>query len=233
MVRNIILKFMAIFIIIFLAVPSFAQDGASLKTQRDKVSYAVGVDLGRNIKRQGIDTQTEELVRGIRDALLGEKLLLSEEELSAALNEFQIEMKLKRAKTARIVGEENKRNGEAFLTGNKKKEGVISLPSGLQYKILKEGNGNKPIDTDTVEVTYRGTLLDGTEFDNSYRYGRPVTFKVKGVIPGWTEALKLMPVGSRWQLFIPPTLAYGEKGSLPLIGPNATLVFEVELLSIK
>jgi FKBP-type peptidyl-prolyl cis-trans isomerase len=169
----------------------------------------------------------------VRDELSGEKLLMTEEDLHAALNAFQTELKLKRARTARAVAEDNMKEGEAFLTENKNKEGIVTLPSGLQYKVLREGNGRKPKETDKVEVNYRGTLIDGTEFDSSYRRGQPGTFEVAGMIPGWTEALKLMPVGSRWQVFIPSRLAYGEKGSGRKIGPNATIVFDMELMAIK
>ncbi len=216
------------------------QETAPLKNERDKQIYAVGVDLARNLKRQGFAaTEADALAKGVRDELTGAKLLLSEEELRAALNTFQTEVKKSRARPMAVAADDNRKRGEAFLAENKKKSGVVTLPSGLQYKILKEGDGKKPTEADMVLVNYRGTLVDGTEFDNSYSRGEPTTFKVTGVMPGWTEALQLMPVGSRWQLFIPSELAYGEKGSGlerragRKIAPNETLIFEVELLAIK
>jgi len=169
----------------------------------------------------------------LRDALSGAKLLMTEEDLRATLSAFQTEWKQKRAQALRLPAEENRKAGEAFLAENRSKEGVVTLPSGLQYKVLKAGDGKKPTEADTVECRYRGTLLNGNEFDSTDRAGKPATFKLSGVIPGWKEALQLMPVGSKWQLFIPSQLAYGEQGSGRYIGPNATLVFEVELLAIK
>jgi FKBP-type peptidyl-prolyl cis-trans isomerase len=203
MIRIVILKVMAIVGMTFLTAPLFAQEPEALKTDKEKVSYAIGVDIARNFQRQGIDAETDALLRGMRDVLSRSKLLLSEEELRVALNEFQTELKQTRARSVRYVVEDNKRKGDAFLAANRAKEGVVTLPSGLQYKILKEGDGRKPTDTDTVEVNYRGTLIDGTEFDSSYGRGQPATLKVTGFIKGWTEALQLMPVGSKWQLFIP------------------------------
>ncbi len=158
---------------------------------------------------------------------------MSDEEMRTVMTAYQKEISQKQAEAAKIAAEKNKKEGDAFLAANKAKEGVITLPSGLQYKILKEGNGKKPTDADTVQVHYRGTLIDGTEFDSSIKRGQPASFPVKQIIPGWREALKLMPVGSKWQLFIPPELAYGARGAGGDIGPNATLIFEVELLAIK
>ncbi len=205
----------------------------ALKTDKEKEGYGVGVDLAKNLKRQGINYDAETMAQGFLDELKGSELLLSEEELRNALTNFQAELKQRRARTIQTITEENKKQGEAFLAANKTKEGVFNLPSGLQYKVLTAGKGKKPSDSDTAEVKYKGTLIDGTEFDNSTARGGPATFRVNSVIPGWTEALKLMPVGSKWQLFIPPQLAYGEQGSGNYIGPNATLIFEVELLAIK
>jgi FKBP-type peptidyl-prolyl cis-trans isomerase FklB len=159
--------------------------------------------------------------------------LLTEEEARAAIMHLQAQLRQKQIEAMKLAGEKNQKAGEAFLAENKKKEGVVTLPSGLQYKILKAGEGKKPTAEDTVVCNYRGTLIDGTEFDSSYKRGEPATFPVRGVIKGWTEALQLMPVGSKWQLFIPPTLAYGERGAGAQIGPDATLIFEVELISIK
>jgi FKBP-type peptidyl-prolyl cis-trans isomerase len=175
----------------------------------------------------------------MRDTLSSGKLLLPEESLRAALAAFQGELRQKQAEASKWTAELNKRQGEAFLAGNAKRDGVVTLPSGLQYKVVKAGDGKTPKDSDTVECHYRGTLVDGTEFDSTHARGRPSTFRVASVIPGWREALKLMPVGSRWQLFVPPRLAYGErgvpggKGAVREIGPHATLLFEVELLAIK
>jgi FKBP-type peptidyl-prolyl cis-trans isomerase len=204
-----------------------------LETQKDKISYGIGVDMSRNFKKQGIEFDADTLMRGFKDESSGGKLLMREEDIRATLNAYQNELMQKRAQAMRAAEEENKKIGEAFLAENKTKEGVVILPSGLQYKILKAGDGRKPTETDTVECHYRGALINGTEFDSSYNTGKPATFKVTGVIAGWTEALKLMPVGSKWKLFIPPQLAYGARGAGRDIGPNATLIFELELLAIK
>jgi len=210
-----------------------ADEATSLKTPQEKLSYGIGADLGRNLKRLGIDVNPELIRKGIADGLSDGKLQMSDEEIGAALQGLQAQIQRKAAQAASVAGEENKKTGEAFLAQNKSKEGVVSLPSGLQYKILKAGDGKKPTEADTVECNYRGTLVNGTEFDSSYRRGQPATFGVTQVIPGWKEALQLMPVGSKWQLFVPPELAYGERGAGREIGPNATLIFEVELLAIK
>jgi FKBP-type peptidyl-prolyl cis-trans isomerase len=215
------------------AAPGGAAETQELKTPKEKISYGIGVDMSRNFKQQGVDFDMELLLRGFRDGTSGGKLLMSDEEIRATLNAYQKELSQKRAKAMQAAAEENKRIGEAFLAENRKKEGVVVLPSGMQYKILKAGNGKIPTEADTVECNYRGTLINGSEFDNSARTGKPATFKVAGLIAGWTEALKIMPVGSRWQLFVPPQLAYGERGAGGMIGPNATLIFEVELLSIQ
>jgi FKBP-type peptidyl-prolyl cis-trans isomerase FklB len=158
---------------------------------------------------------------------------MTDEDLNKTMKDFQAGLRAKQAKARKMAAEDNRKEGVAFLAENKKKEGVVVLPSGLQYKILKKGAGKKPKEADTVEIHYRGTLINGTEFDSSHRTGEPATFKVSAVVPGWREALKLMPVGSKWQLFIPPQLAYAERGAGREIGPNATLIFEVELLGIK
>ena len=204
-----------------------------LKTQKEKISYGIGVDMARNFVQQGIEFDSDILIKGFMDQSSGGKLLMTEDDIRATLNAYQSEILQKRAQAVKAVAEENKKIGDAFLEENKKKEGVVALPSGLQYKILKAGDGRKPMDADLIECNYRGVLINGTEFDSSYRTGKPVTLKVTGLIPGWTEALKLMPVGSKWQLFIPPQLAYGERGAAPLIEPNATLIFELDLIAIK
>jgi FKBP-type peptidyl-prolyl cis-trans isomerase FklB len=210
-----------------------AQDKPSLKDQKEKISYIIGMDIGTNFKRQSIDIDPDILVRGIKDALAGTKPLLSEQEAKDTMASFEKEMRARQEESRRAVGEKNKKEGEAFLTQNKTKEGVKTLPSGLQYKVIKPGTGKKPAATDTVTTHYKGTLIDGTEFDSSYKRGKPATFPVSGVIPGWTEALQLMEEGAQWQLFVPPNLAYAERGAGQIIGPNATLIFEVELISIQ
>jgi FKBP-type peptidyl-prolyl cis-trans isomerase FklB len=188
------------------------------------------MDIGTNLKKQSIDIDSNILAKGVKDALAGTKPLLTEQEIQETMMAFQKEMMAKQAEVAK----KNKAEGEAFLTENKKKEGVKTLLSGLQYKVIKAGTGKKPKSTDTVTAHYRGTLINGTEFDSSYKRGQPATFPVSGgMIPGWTEALQLMEEGAKWQLFIPPNLAYGEQGAGRDIGPNATLIFEIELVSIQ
>jgi FKBP-type peptidyl-prolyl cis-trans isomerase FklB len=209
------------------------QSNSALPTQKDKVSYAIGMNIGTNLHRQSVDVDPKVLQQGLEDSLAGGKTLLSEDEARATLTEFQNEMRQKQQEKMKQAGETNKKEGDAFLAANKAKADVVTLPSGLQYKILTPGTGPKPTATDSVVCNYRGTLIDGKEFDSSYKRGQPATFPVGGVIKGWTEALQLMPVGSKWQLFVPSDLAYAERGSGPDIGPNATLIFEVELLSIQ
>jgi FKBP-type peptidyl-prolyl cis-trans isomerase FklB len=213
------------------AVTLSARSQVVLKDQKDKVSYSIGVNIGASFKNQGIDVNAETLLAGIKDALAGSKTVLNEDEIKETLKTYQRELVTKQAERARELGEKNKKEGDTFLAENKKKPGVKTTASGLQYKILKEGKGQKPKANDTVRVHYKGTLVDGSEFDSSYK-GEPAEFSVSGVIPGWTEAVQLMPVGSKWQLFIPSDLAYGDQGQGPVIGPNATLVFEVELLAV-
>ncbi|MGC1128011.1 MAG: FKBP-type peptidyl-prolyl cis-trans isomerase, partial [Candidatus Acidiferrales bacterium] len=204
-----------------------------LKTQKEKVSYAIGMNIGKGMHRDGVDVDSAILARAIRDELAGRKPALTDQEAQAALSNLQAELQAKKQELEKKLGDANMTEGQAFLDANKSKEGVVTLPSGLQYKILTAGTGPKPAAADSVICNYRGTLINGTEFDSSYKRGQPATFPVGGVIRGWTEALQLMPVGSKWQLFVPPDLAYGARGNGPSIGPNSTLVFEVELLSIK
>jgi FKBP-type peptidyl-prolyl cis-trans isomerase FklB len=213
--------------------PAGNRNTPSLTTQKDKISYAIGMSIGTNLHRQSVEVDPKILQQGLEDALSGSKPLLSEEEARATLAQFQTEMRQKQQEKMQQASAENKKEGDAFLAANKAKEGVVTLPSGLQYKIETAGTGPKPTTSDLVVCNYRGTLIDGKEFDSSYKRGQPATFPVAGVIKGWTEALQLMPVGSKWQLFVPSELAYGERGSGPDIGPNATLIFEVELLSIQ
>ena len=205
----------------------------TLKTEKDKVSYAIGVNIGKSMRKDTVDVDPAIFSRGMKDALAGGKLLLTDDEMKATLTKLQTELHARQEVAMQKAGDINKKAGDDFLAQNKTKEGVVALPDGLQYKILKQGNGPKPTATDSVVCNYRGTLLDGTEFDSSYKRGQPATFPVNGVIKGWTEAVQLMPVGSKWQLFIPADLAYGNRGAGADIGPNATLIFEVELLSIQ
>ena len=211
--------------------------GLTLKTQKEKFSYAVGMRTGQRMaesfKKQSVPYDSAALARGLRDGLAGGKTLLTEDEAQAAIKAVQEEVGKQQMEKMQVAGAANKKEGDAFLAANKGKEGVVTLPSGLQYKILKEGTGPKPTASDTVVCNYRGTLINGTEFDSSYKRGQPVTFPVSGVIKGWTEALQLMPVGSKWQLFIPADLAYGDRGAGADIGPDSTLIFEVELVSIQ
>lgn len=210
-----------------------SQQGVVLNTQKDKISYAVGMNIGTNLHRQPLDVDPAILLQGLKDVLAGNKPLLTEEEARTLLTQLQEDMRKQQAEKAQQMGAANKAEGETFLAANKTKEGVITLPSGLQYKILKAGTGPKPSASDSVVCNYRGTLINGAEFDSSYKRGQPATFPVNGVIKGWTEALQLMPVGSKWQLFIPAQLAYGERGAGADIGPNAALIFEIDLLSIQ
>jgi FKBP-type peptidyl-prolyl cis-trans isomerase len=210
-----------------------AADAQSFKDEREKASYAVGLNYGSNLKRQEIELDPNQFFQGFKDAYSG-KPLLTEQEMRDVLNAYSQTLRTKQEEKKKLLGEKNKKEGEAFLAENKNKPGILTLgTNGLQYKVITEGTGDLPKPEDMVTVNYRGTLVDGTEFDSSAKAGKPATFRVTGVIPGWTEALKQMKTGSKWQLFIPPGLAYGERGSGPLIGPNATLLFDVELLSIQ
>jgi FKBP-type peptidyl-prolyl cis-trans isomerase FklB len=205
----------------------------TLNTPKDKLSYSIGMNIGKSLKRDNVDVDPAILLRGIKDVLGGGNLLVNDQEAQSILTNLQTDLRKKQDQEMQQVAETNKKEGDAFLAGNKIKDGVVALPSGLQYKILQEGTGPKPTAADTVTVNYRGTLVNGTEFDSSYKRGQPASFPVGGIIKGWTEALLLMPVGSKWQLFIPADLAYGPRQAGPTIGPNSTLVFEVELLSIQ
>jgi len=203
-----------------------------LKTDKDKQSYAMGMNLGLGLHNQGLTLDPALVARGMKDTMTGAKTALTEDEARAAVRQLQTEMRQKMEARSKEEGAANRKEGEAFLAANKSKPGVVTLPSGLQYKILTEGKGPKPTANDTVSCNYRGTLINGKEFDSSYKRGEPASFQVGGVIKGWTEALQLMPVGSKWQLFIPSDLAYGDRGAGADIGPGETLIFEVELLSI-
>jgi FKBP-type peptidyl-prolyl cis-trans isomerase len=205
----------------------------ALTTDKEKASYALGLNIGRGLSKQPVDLDSAAVARGVKDALSGSKPLLTDEEATADLAQLQDQVKKATDAKLQALAAENQKAGEAFLAENKAKEGVVTLPSGLQYKVLTQGTGPKPTAADTVVCQYKGTLLDGTEFDSSYKRGQPATFAVGRIIKGWTEALQLMPVGSKWQIFIPADLAYGERGAGNVIPPNATLVFEVELVSIQ
>lgn len=204
-----------------------------LKDQKEKVSYSIGLDIGSTLKRQLIEVNPELLSKGINDGLTGAKPLMTDEETKATMATFQKEMMEKQAASKKAAGEKNATEGKKFLEANKSKEGVKTTASGLQYKVLKEGTGPTPKATDTVKVNYRGTTIDGTEFDSSYKRGQPAEFPVNRVIKGWTEALQLMKVGAKYQLYVPTELAYGERGAGSDIGPNAMLMFDVELLGIN
>ncbi len=229
---------MALFGILLLVGVAAAQDAASLKDQKERVSYALGIDLGNQLRKLSVDVDSAVFARGLKDALTGSKTLLNEEQVRAAVAELQADIKRRKASgdnpgERALLAAYNMKASETFLAENKKKEGVVTLPSGLQYKVLKEADGAKPTLDDTVVCHYRGTFINGKEFYDSYARNQPTSFALKGgVIKGWAEALQLMAVGSKWQLFVPPDLAYGETGSGP-IGPNATLMYEVELLSIQ
>jgi len=213
---------------------SVAGDAAALGTHKEKSSYALGVNLIGNMKQQGVEVDLDLVIKGMKDASSGGKLLMTEEEVRKYISLYQNEVRVKQAKSRTEAAAANKKAAAAFLAENARKEGVVTLPSGLQYRILKAGEGKRPTDADRVECNYRGTTIQGTEFYSSVRTGKPATFKVKGgAIPGLSEALKLMQVGSKWQIFIPSKLAYGERGSGTSVGPDETVVFEVELLAIK
>jgi FKBP-type peptidyl-prolyl cis-trans isomerase FklB len=211
----------------------YAHEAKELKDQKETLSYVIGIDIGKALQKQGVPIDPDLVAKGIKDGVLGGKLLMTDQEIQETMMAFQKEMRAKQEEANKQLGEKNKKEGEIFLAQNKTKEGVKTLPSGLQYKVVKAGTGKKPKATDTVVTHYKGTLLDGTEFDSSYKRNQPATFKVNGVIRGWTEALQLMEEGAKWILYVPAALAYGDKGAGAQIGPNATLVFEVELVSIQ
>ena len=205
----------------------------TLKTDKDKASYAIGANIGKSMHKDELDIDPNILLRGLKDGMAGGKALMTDDEIKASLTALQTDIRNKQQAKMQAVGEANKRAGDAFLAVNKTQEGVVTLADGLQYRILQEGTGPKPTAGDSVVCNYRGTLLNNTEFDSSYKRGQPATFPVTGVIKGWTEALQLMPVASKWQIFVPSELAYGVRGAGAEIGPNSTLVFEIELLSIQ
>ena len=212
---------------------ALAADAPEWKTDSEKLSYSIGMDIGANLKRQSIEVDPELLARGLKDSYTGGKTLLTEEESRQAIQDFQKQMMAKQAEAMKQQADKNKADGEKFLAENKGKDGVKATASGLQYKVIQEGTGKSPTADNTVEVHYKGTLIDGKEFDSSFKRNQTATFPVSGVIPGWTEGLQLMKEGGKYMLFVPSNLAYGERGAGRDIGPNATLIFEVELISVQ
>lgn len=219
------------------AVASAASLTAKFPDEKERNSYAIGLmiaaDMKKNLQRAGFEVNVDTVAKAFSEGLSGRPTVLTDVEAQGIVRAYSTELRQKQEEKLKVEGEKNKQAGEAFLAANKLKEGVLTLPSGLQYKILKAGQGARPTNTDTVVTHYRGTLIDGTEFDSSYTRGEPASFPVNRVVKGWTEALQLMPVGSKWQLFVPAELGYGVKGSPPKIGPNSTLIFDLDLLSIK
>ncbi len=226
---------LALAAMVFLAMPGCSSDKkvTELTTQDQKVSYMFGLNMGGYLKKLGINVDRAALFQAINDTLDGHKALMTQEQVTAVQQEFSQKMQEKQMAESKAAGEKNTKEGSEFLAKNKTEKGVVTTASGLQYSITKEGTGPKPKATDMVSVNYRGTFIDGKEFDNSYTRGQPATFPVTGVIPGWTEALQLLPVGTKAKLFVPGNLAYGERGAGQQIGPNKTLIFEIELLSIQ
>jgi FKBP-type peptidyl-prolyl cis-trans isomerase FklB len=212
---------------------SLAAEKPDLKNENDKISYSVGYQVGGDFRRQGVELDPDLLVKGMQDAMSGGKPLMTQEEMNKTLVDLKRKVVTAQREEQKKAAEKNMAEGKKFLEGNARKNGVTTLPSGLQYKVTAKGTGASPKKTDSVTVHYKGTLIDGTEFDSSYKRGKPATFRVDGVIAGWTEALQLMKPGAKWQLFIPANLAYGERGAGSRIGPNRTLIFEVELIKVN
>lgn len=215
---------------VFIVGSVYAED--QLKTKQQRVGYAIGMNIATNMMKQNVDVDADQLAAGLMAVLKGDKTLLSEAEMGEVLTAYQQEMQMQQMAKMAAEAAKNEKLSQDFLDANGKKDGVVTLPSGLQYKIIKAGTGAMPAATSKVQVHYRGSLIDGTEFDSSYKRGEPASFPVNGVISGWTEALQLMKEGGKWQLVIPSDLAYGENGAPPMIPPNATLVFDVELLKV-
>ncbi len=231
--RNVLMMIMVLALSsVTLATVEYEAKG-ELKTHGEELSYVFGTDIGMSLKHLETEIDLAALFRGVEDSLNDRDLLLTQEKAAKIKDEFFKKQREEQARKMKELGEKNRKEGEAFLAENKKRKGVITTESGLQYMVLEKGDGPKPKATDAVSVHYRGTLIDGTEFDSSHKRGKPVTFPVNGVIAGWTEALLLMNVGSKYKLFIPPNLGYGERGASQVIGPEATLIFEVELLGIE
>ena len=232
------LRFLAVLLILTYLLGCAPEEASSasevkLDTPKNRISYTIGVNIGQDFKSQQMDIDPDALLMGLKDTLSGKELQLTEDEMAQEVQNFQEEMQAKLIAEREEQAVKNKAEGEAFLAENAKQEGVVVTESGLQYKVVEPGDGDSPGPADVATVHYRGTLIDGTQFDSSYDRGQPASFPVGGVIPGWTEALQLMKPGAKWQLFIPAELAYGERGAGQDIGPNATLLFDVELLSVE
>lgn len=227
------MKYLSATVMILATTVVAAAEPPAFKSDEDKASYAIGLQIARNMKAQGVPINVDAFSQGFKAGYGGGKTLLTDEEVQQTLQAFQQEMIAKQQQAMAAEGAKNREAGAAFLAANKAKAGVVELPSGLQYKVIKAGTGKKPTAESTVRVHYRGTLLDGTEFDSSYKRGQPAEFPVGGVIKGWTEALQLMQEGGKWELYIPASLAYGDQGAGGVIKPGATLIFEVELLEVK
>jgi len=218
----------SVIVLSFILTVSGEDKPTQFKDQKDKFSYAVGLNIGMNFKRQNVDVNADLITTGLKDGIAG-KPQLTMDQIRETMMAFEKDMQQKQAE----AGKKNEADAQKFMADNKKKDGIKTTASGLQYKVIKDGSGAQPKSTDTVTVNYRGTLIDGTEFDSSYKRGQPATFPVGGVIKGWTEALQMMKAGSKYQLFIPPDLAYGEHSPSPTIPPNSALIFEVELMSVQ
>jgi len=219
--------------LVLIACQGNTQEKVQLKTHVDSVSYGIGMDIGKNLKVQDIDFSAAALSQGIKDAADPTHAMLDSATLAHTMTQFRSELVMKQQQKASSMSAKTRKEGEDFLAANKTKAGVKTTASGLQYKVIKEGTGKKPAEKDTVVINYRGTLIDGTEFDNSYKRGEPTTWPVNRFIRGWTEALQLMKVGSKYELYIPTELAYADRPPTQLIPPGAALVFEIDLLSIK
>ena len=238
--KNLLTKNISILIIIALSATSafafdrtsYSRNKTALTSDLDRASYSIGMSLGSDFKSRGIDVNPDIIAMGMRDIIEGNETLLSQEEAIAALQKLQEMAVAKQQETLAMMAAENKLEGETFLAENGQREGVVTTATGLQYEVITEGTGKTPQATDQVKVDYRGSFIDGTEFDSSYERGEPVSFSVEGIIPGWTEALLMMKEGAKWKLYIPANLGYGEQGAPPVIEPNSTLIFEVELKEI-
>jgi len=224
-------KLLIVLLLLIFAVANVSAED-TLKTQQEKIGYAIGMNIATNMMQQKVDVDADQLAAGLTAVLKGEKTVLTLEEMGEILTAYQQEMQMKQMAEMAAEAAKNEKSSQDYLDKNAKLDGVVTLPSGLQYKIVKAGEGASPKAESKVQVHYSGTLMDGTEFDSSYKRGEPASFPVNGVIAGWTEALQLMKEGAKWQLVIPSELAYAERGAPPMIPPNATLLFDVELLKI-
>ena len=232
LVKNRLLSAAVPVVAAWLALSAAPASATALSSDKDKLSYTIGADIGQNFHSQGIQIDPQVFLSGLQDGLDGAKLQMTEQQMQEVLKHFQSNMMAKKMAEFKTAAAKNKKEGEAFLAANKKKAGVVTLPDGLQYKVLEAGKGAKPTKNDSVTVEYTGRLIDGKVFDSTSKTGKPVSFKVTQVIPGWTEALQLMTAGSKWEVYIPSSLAYGEKGVGGPIGPNETLIFEIHLISV-